>query len=245
MIACTRLASFDWCAWISPQTLPPSTPASPSLALPQQTKPVEWSQLKHALLTHARGHGFGPFIADKGIQHLLLADLIPAATDGGELGPGALAAFAAYLNLLRGHGWRSAYKMKPSEVSAELVDHGLWLDFTKHFQPLFKTTVVAYWNARVRVSPSLSQLTKYIIGALDRDHPIMLIENMLCEFERRRAAALAWVRRIIHSLPKGRFPLTLFLKASEHRALKNLRFLVCDAAGHVTGEPLVNLSTER
>lgn len=241
--ALTRLSSFPWSTYVEdvPITTPSPPAATPSPPPPTASSPIVWKDMKQALLQHVAGHGMGPFLADKAILGLLLAGLL-TASDGGNLGPGALTVMCAFLQLIRGKGWSSAYKCKPSEVNAEQVAEieQLLPAFIGFLRPLFRLVVKSYWAARVRRTSTLKQLTPSLLGALDRDHPVILFENMLCELQRRRAAGIAWAQGIVPSLPKGKVKISKL--TSGVRTNANLRFLILvetSSGSFVVAVPLV------
>ena len=205
-----------------------------------ETKP--WSEFKHALTEHSAGHGMGPFLADKTIQGLLLSSILKKVGDGGDLGPGALTSLLCIVRLVRGKGWRSAYKLRPAEGN-EHPEEFAGFDFEafiSKLRRLFPVYVCGYWAARLRAAPALCQLDGLLRGALDREHPFMLFEHMLCELLRRRAAGLAWARGVLKQLPKGTVTLQHHLAGAVFRTLESYCFLVFDGDA-VRAAPLRHL----
>ena len=223
--ALSRLASFDWGTWSKPTTSPPPMAMQSTPPPPPTSPPIVWDNLKEALLKHTAGEGFGPFIADKVILGLLLTSSL-SATDGGSLGPGAISVFVSWLDLIRGDGWRSAYKFQPSEAVLTAEIRLLLPEFFKYLRPLFRLVVRSYWAACVRRTPVLAQMSRSVLAVLDLDHPEVLFENMMCELQRRRAAGVAWARGVLASLPKGKVKVVKLKDPGSYRTNENLRFLV-------------------
>ena len=180
-------------------------------------KDMAWGDARAALLDAAGGHGLADFLADKILMELLSSQLVAsfdescdgAGTSQAVFGPGAQTTVSLIVELIISKTWRSSWRVKPKLAPRSLLtppDFNLktFLDLTRELLPVVE---LAFWASRRAALPELERVM-YMDAIMSRKNADIMIEHKACEIARRRAAALAYAREEIKSLPKGRMKLS-------------------------------------
>lgn len=199
------------------------------------TQGSSWKSLQSALLACASGHGLADFLSDKIILDLLLGGVVSELDEGTfvTLGPGALTSLLCRVSFLQqpSQGFYSSFRVKPKDaasiLSVTLDDGATPFSKSKYFEllrGLLPLGLLVYCRMRLKLTPCLTAVQTPLLAAVSARLANISLESEECETMRRRAAALAYQKELIKTLPKGQFLLSL-IRGKAERTLHNMQHL--------------------